>query len=401
MRPEQQFCTEGRFEMDGVGLEQMLVAGTPGYVYSASAIRDQYAKLAGALAGCTVCYSLKANPNPDVCRLIAGLGSGAEVSSLKELQTALASGFHPDKVVLVGPAKTDEELELAVRTGILAIVADSAAELELVERLAQQAGAKPRVLLRINTSERLTAWEQMTGGPSKFGFDEEKVADDVRPVKLKQARIAGVQVYSASGVLAAAELCRHLEYVIQMARRLAGELGFDLEMIDFGGGFGIPYAEEESDLDLSPVGATARKLKAENPDVGFVFESGRFIVGPAGVFLTRVRRVKESRGRTFVICDGGMNSFSRPVVMRLSHPVRLVNRLAEPADGEFDVCGPICTPIDVSARGVRLPRPEPGDVVGFFSAGAYGHSMSLQGFMSRGRPAELLTDAGQVKMISE
>ena len=387
--------------MDGVGLEAMLAAaGTPCYVYSASAVADQYRSLAAALVGNPVCYSLKANPNPAICRLIAGLGAGAEVSSLKELQTALDTGFNPDKVVHVGPAKTEAELELAVRSGIKAVVVDSAAELELVERLAVKTGAKPRLLLRINTNERLTAWEQMTGGPSKFGFDEEKVAAEVRPVKLKQARIAGFQVYSASGVLAAAELCGHLEYVMRMARRLAGELGFNLEMIDFGGGFGIPYAEEEPELDLAPVAETAAGLKSANRQVEFVFESGRYLVGPAGVFLTRVVRVKESRRRTFVICDGGMNSFSRPVVMRLTHPVRLVSRPAEPSSGEFDVCGPICTPIDVSARGVKLPRPEPGDVVGFFSAGAYGFSMSLLGFMSRGRPAELLAESGQVRDVS-
>ncbi len=400
MRPEQHFITSGRFETDGVGLEQMLAAGTPCYVYSAATIAGQYRSLSGALAGSLVCYSLKANPNPAICRLLAGLGAGAEVSSLSELQTALESGFHPDKVVLVGPAKTEGELELAVRSRIRAIVVDSAAELELVERLAQRGGARPGVLLRINTSERLTAWEQMTGGPSKFGFDEERVVADVRPVRLSQARIVGFQVYSASGVLLAAELCGHLEYVMRMARRLAGELGFTLETVDFGGGFGIPYAEDDPELDLGPVAESAARPKSENPDVSFVFESGRFIVGPAGVFLTRVVRVKESRGRSFVICDGGMNSFSRPVVMRLSHPVRLVSRPAATPEGEFDVAGPICTPIDVSARGVRLPRPEPGDVVGFFSAGAYGYSMSLTGFMSRGKPAELLAEDGQVSVIS-
>jgi diaminopimelate decarboxylase len=203
-------------------------------------------------------------------------------------------------------------------------------------------------------------------------------------------------VYSASGVLSAGEISGHLEYVEELAARLASRLGFELECIDFGGGFGIPYAEEEPELDLAPVAEAAARLRKEHPNVRFLFESGRYIVGQSGVFLTRVVRVKESRGRVFVICDGGMNSFLRPVFMRIAHPVRLVNRAGEAPEAEFDVCGPICTPIDVSGRGVRLPRPGPGDVVGFFSAGAYGYTMSILGFMSRGRPAELLAGRGRV-----
>jgi diaminopimelate decarboxylase len=128
-----------------------------------------------------------------------------------------------------------------------------------------------------------------------------------------------------------------------------------------------------------------------------LFESGRYLVAEAGMFVTRVVRVKESRGRVFAICDGGMNAFSRPVFMRITHPVRLLNRLGERATAHVDVCGPICTPLDCIARDAHLPMPKVGDLVGFLNAGAYGYTMSLLDFMSRGRPTELMADAGELR----
>jgi len=127
-----------------------------------------------------------------------------------------------------------------------------------------------------------------------------------------------------------------------------------------------------------------------------LFESGRYLVAEAGVFVTRVVRVKESRGRVFAICDGGMNAFSRPVFMRIKHPARLLNRLGEQATTQVDVCGPICTPLDCIAQDAPLPMPKAGDLIGFLNAGAYGYSMSLLNFMSRGRPTELVADAGEL-----
>jgi diaminopimelate decarboxylase len=237
----------------------------------------------------------------------------------------------------------------------------------------------------------------MVGGPSKFGFDEELVAEQVRSVRLRRARIGGIQVYSASSVLDAEWLAGHIEYVAGLARRLAGEIEFRLECIDFGGGFGVPISDEQPELDLRPAAGAAAQARAGLAGCRLLFESGRYLVTEAGVFVTRVVRVKESRGKVFAICDGGMNAFARPVFMRVTHPVRLLNRLDEPATSEVDVCGPICTPLDCIAKGVHLPQPEPGDVVGLLNAGAYGYSMSLLGFMSLGRPIELVADAGELR----
>jgi diaminopimelate decarboxylase len=406
MRFEEFFVREGRFVADGVALEEIASRHpTPFYIYSASAIRTKYRLLKDQFPAFDICYSLKANPNPAVCRLFAHAGAGAEVSSLRELATALAAGFAPENIVYVAPAKSPADIERALAAGIYAIVSDSAAELELVESATRKLGRSARVLLRINTTERQPeAKEVMVGGPSKFGFDEELVVGELAGLELKQARIAGVQVYSASQVLDPAWLAEHIEYVLKLAQRLSREIGFKLECVDFGGGFGIPYNEHDKELNLGLVAAATQKSLAEfrqaNPDCRLVFESGRYLVAEAGVFVTRVVRVKESRGRVFAICDGGMNAFARPVFMRIRHPARLLNKLGQKPTHEVDVCGPICTPLDCIAKGARLPQPEPGDMVGLLNAGAYGYTMSLLDFMSLGRPAELLAECGELRLVS-
>jgi diaminopimelate decarboxylase len=403
MRFEEFFVRDGRFVADGVALEE--VAGkypTPFYIYSGTAMRTKYRLLKEHFPAFDICYSLKANPNPSVCGILLRSGAGAEISSPRELATALGAGFAAQDIVYVAPAKVAADVEQVLRAGIHAIVADAVSDLELIEAAARGLGMRPRVLLRINTREtQPEAKEVMVGGPSKFGFDEENVVADVAGVRLEQARIAGVQVYSASQVLDKTWLATHIEYVFDLARRLSREMGFTLETVDFGGGFGVPQHDRDPELDLSGLaGAVAGPLaafRADCPECRLVFESGRYLVAESGVFVTRVIRVKESRGRVFAVCDGGMNAFARPVFMHIRHPARLLNRLGEHATNHVDVCGPICTPLDCIAKDAHLPMPKAGDFVGLLNAGAYGYTMSLLDFMSRERPVDLVADAGALR----
>ena len=402
-RFEEFFVRDGLFVADGVALDE--IAGkhpTPLYVYSASAIRTKYRLLKDRFPAFDIFYSLKANPNPAVCGVLAHAGAGAEVSSSAELATALTAGFARDSIVYVAPVKAPADIERAFLSGIYALVADSAQELETVEQQAARLGRPARVLLRINTMEQQPeAKEVMVGGPSKFGFDEERVVAEVAGVALQHTRIAGIQVYSASQVLDRRWLATHIEYVFDLARKLSQDIGFKLESVDFGGGFGVPMHEREAELDLAglaeAVAGPLAGFRADHPGCRLLFESGRYLVAEAGVFVTRVVRVKESRGRVFAVCDGGMNAFSRPVFMRIKHPARLLNRLNERGTAHVDVCGPICTPLDCIARDAHLPMPKAGDLVGLLNAGAYGYTMSLLDFMSRGRPTELLADAGELR----
>jgi diaminopimelate decarboxylase len=245
----------------------------------------------------------------------------------------------------------------------------------------------------------------MVGGPSKFGFDEESVIQDIRGVELASARLAGIHVYSASQVLDPGFISKHIDYVADLALSIADRLGFDLRCVDFGGGFGVPYEESESELDLEPISHAAadvrRRLEGRAPGCRLIFEIGRYSLAESGVFITRALRVKQSRGTCFVITDGGMNHFTRPVFMRVRHPVRILNKIALGRDTVCSIGGPICTPIDIVAPDVLLPPPEAGDLVGIFNAGAYGYTMSMMNFMSMGAPGEVLADGGRLHVIRE
>ena len=401
---EDLFLKNGAFNLGGAGLAGLLAsAQTPLYAYSGALIDSAFAQVREMFPDFDIVYSFKANPALAICSRLRSRGAGADVSSLGELQAALRAGFDPRDIFFVGPAKTETEIEFALETGIYAVIVESLHELVLVDEHAGRLSMRQRVLLRINTSESPSSPEVMVGGPGKFGFDEETVVEDMRGAGLRNVDVAGIQVYSASQVLDAGFLCGHIEHVLNLAIRLSEDLGFPLECIDFGGGFGVPYAEDEEELDLARVAERSRELIESNAaklqKCRLVFELGRFLVARSGVFLTRVIGVKRSRGKNFVLTDGGMNAFSRPVFMDVLHPVRVASKLGEPADSEYSVCGPICTPIDCFARDVNLPHPEPGDIIGIFNAGAYGYTMSLMNFMSLGWPAEVLVDNGKIAVI--
>jgi diaminopimelate decarboxylase len=283
------------------------------------------------------------------------------------------------------------------------------------------------VLLRINTREHAkSAAERMAGGPSRFGFDEENVVDQVREFatsslapRPSSLRLIGIQVYSASGVLDAGFICQHFDIVLGLALRLSRELGFPLRCIDFGGGLGVPYEEGEQELDLrrisrhvssllgrgnSGTAPLSRERKSRDSpqfplaDCRLILEIGRYLLAESGVYVTKVLRVKESRGERFAICDGGMNHFTRHAFMKTNHQIRVLNKMTARPVHQYHVCGPLCTPLDELGR-CALPPIEEGDVIGVFAAGAYGYTMSLGNFLSFGWPAEVLVDHGKTRLI--
>jgi diaminopimelate decarboxylase len=401
---EEHFVKEGVFCADGVGIDKVVaVAGTPCYLYAAGLIRERYSRITAAFPKFDIFYSFKANPNTAIAAMLRSLGSCADVSSLGELEAALQAGFRTREIAFVGPGKTEEEIRAAVSAGVYAIAAESARELEIIESVGRDLSMSVNVLLRINTLEKPSSPEMMVGGPSKFGFDEETVIREVGKIRLRSARLAGIHVYSASQVLDSGFLAKHLDYVADLAVELSDRLGFELRCVDFGGGFGVPYEEGQPELDLAPIsqqaGSVSARLEERAPGCRLIFEVGRYLLAEAGVFVAKALRVKESRGVRFIITDGGMNHFSRPVFMDVRHEARLLNKMGLEHDTRCRVGGPICTPIDVIAADAMLPRPEPGDIVGIFNAGAYGYTMSMMDFMSLGAPAEVMADRGKIHII--
>jgi diaminopimelate decarboxylase len=256
------FVRDGGFCADGVGIDDVVsTCGTPCYLYAGTLIDERYRKITSALPGFEIFYSFKANPNIAIARRLRLLGACADISSLGELEAAFEAGFGPGDIAFVGPGKTEQEIESAVRKPLYAIAAESVQELAMIESVSRRLAEPINVLLRINTLEEPSSPEMMVGGPSKFGFDEEDVAQAVRGLSLAGVRLVGIHVYSASQVLDSNFISGHLDYVADLALRLSDEIGFELGCIDFGGGFGVPYEEDQAGLDWEPISNSAEDVR--------------------------------------------------------------------------------------------------------------------------------------------
>lgn len=383
--------------------------GTPLFVYDGDMIRDRYDTVKEALASFEIFYSLKANPSLGLIGFLRTLGAGAEIASGGELFLANEVGFDPLDIVFAGPGKTDSEVEEAIISRIFALNAESVRELERVAHISRLVGVPARVALRINTSAGLSRagvgsagplHEQMAGGPSKFGIDEEKLDRVARAWDRRTTEIVGIHIYTASQILDPDEIIANARRTAEAARHVEDALGIELASIDFGGGFGVPHYDEEVPLDLPALGARIQEEFGEFSTRGgfrLIVELGRYLVSECGVFVTRVLELKESRGERFVITDGGINQFIRPALMKVRHQARAITRLGAPPTVRAKVSGPLCTPIDITSREIDVPEEIAiDDLIGVFNAGAYGYSMSPQLFLSHPTPAEVIVHDGEV-----
>lgn len=385
--------------------------GTPLYVYSRATILGHFEGLSRAFAALRplICYSIKSCPNTHLVRLLAAAGSGFDVVSGGELVRALRGGARPESIVFAGVGKTDAEMREALAAGIGLFNAESAAELERLEPIADERGATARVALRVNPDVDARTHRHTTTGTRqhKFGVPIRDAPDvfarfaDRRPV-----RLAGIHLHIGSPVhdLQAWTLAmtRGVELIDELRRR-----GHALDTIDVGGGFGAHYSGQEA----PPPDAYARGLAPllEGRELRVILEPGRLIVANAGVLVTRVLHVKPAGERRFVIVDAAMTDLIRPALYDAYHfiwPVHAGDAVPQsrgpnqPFDGlaVCDVVGPVCESADYLARDRALPPVQRGDLLAVFTAGAYGMSMASQ-YNSRLRPAEVLVDQRRARLI--
>lgn len=398
----------GVLELGGLPVTQIAGEfGTPLYIYDGDLLRSRYEDVREAFPSFEILYSMKANPSLALLGLIKSLGAGAEIASGGELFLAREVGFDPLDVVFAGPGKTDSELEDAIVSGIFAVNVESFRELERVAHISRLVGVPARVSLRINTSSGLTQsgtgsagplHEQMAGGPSKFGIDEEKLDRLAASWDRRTTEIVGIHIYTASQILSPDEVIANAERTAAAARHVEEITGAALMSIDFGGGLGVPHYQEERELDLPALGERIEHVFEPFARRGtrLLIELGRYIVSECGVFVTRIIELKESRGERFIITDGGINQFLRPVLMKVKHQAAVVNRLEVPPEVDAKVSGPLCTPIDITSREIRVPEGTAiDDLIGIMNAGAYGYSMSPQLFLSHPTPAEVIVIDGR------
>src|SRR5215210_2372778 len=396
--------SEGEFAPAGVPVSHIAREyGTPFYLYYGEMISERVRRVREAL-GTEVAYSLKANPNLGVCQLIAREGqTGGEVASSGELVVARAAGFEPEDIVFAGPAKTDQELRMAVEEGIFAVNVESLNEIERLARIAGQGGRRIGVGLRINPTAQLMGSQMRMGGTvGQFGIDQADLEEAVvKTLSHPELILRGVHVYTATQVFEVEPLLEHCRNILEIALEAADYAGRSLEMIDFGGGFGVPYFEKMAEFDLDTFGEGFRELTESyrsDPRLSgcrFLFELGRYLVADAGVYVTRVVDVKQVRGKTFVVTDGGMNHHLTATgnmgqVFRKSYPLLNLTRMSGvPEEEGVAVAGP-CTPLDLFGSNIPLAEPEVGNLIGVFYSGAYGFSASNLGFLSHPAPAEVL-----------
>src|ERR671920_336961 len=396
--------SNGEFAPGGVPISRIAEEhGTPFYLYHGEMIVERVRRVREAL-GTEVAFSLKANPNLAVCQLIASQReAGAEVASSGELVVARAAGFEPEDIVFAGPAKTEEELKMAVEEGIFAVNVESLNEIDRLAAIGEREGRRIGVGLRINPAAQLMGSQMRMGGTvGQFGLDQADLDEAVqRTLSHPQLILRGIHVYTATQVFEVEPLLEHCRNIFEIALEAADYAGHPLEMIDFGGGFGVPYFEKMAEFDLERFGEGFRELLStyrSNPRLEgcrFLFELGRYLVADAGVYVTRAVDVKRTRGKTFVVTDGGMNHHLTATgnmgqVFRKSYPLLNLSRMGGVPEEGVAVAGPCCTPLDMFGTNIPLADPEVGDLIGVFYSGAYGFSASNLGFLSHPAPAEVL-----------
>jgi diaminopimelate decarboxylase len=391
------------------------IYGTPLFLYDRAVLDLKYDALRSALPQrFSIYYSIKANPCLAVVKHFLSRGCGLEIASAGEFQCALDAGCAPDRILFAGPGKSEAELQLVLSRGIGEIHVESLTEAKRIAAICRHLGRRAHVAIRINpASEAEGGAMRMGGRPAPFGMDEE-ILDQVLEMILAEPRLdlCGIHLFTGTQILDASILIGQYRHGLGLARRVVKRLGRPLHTLDFGGGLGIPYFPHEQELNLDSLRDGLATLCAEvehDADfegTQFLVEPGRFLAAEAGIYVTRISDIKISRGKKFLIVDGGMNhhlaaSGNLGQTIKRNYPIALVNKLSAPAEEIVDVVGPLCTPLDTLARGIMLPRAEIGDLVGIFQSGAYGRSASPLGFLSHPLPAEIWVDSGQHWRIAQ
>ena len=401
--PMQQFAVhDGQLVVGGERLATLAerVGQTPFYAYDRGLLRQRVAGLRAVLpASIKLHYAMKANPMPAVVGLMAGLVDGIDVASAGELKVALDAGADPAEISFAGPGKREIELRQAVASRVLVNV-ESLREATLLAGISQQLGLPARVAVRVNPDFELKgSGMKMGGGPKQFGIDVELVPEMMARIQSGGLAFEGFHLFAGSQNLKAESICEAQQKSYALALRLAEACPQPVRFLNRGGGFGIPYFPGEQRLDLAPIAdnlaGLAERARAELPEASLVIELGRYFVGEAGVYVTRIVDRKRSRGQVYLVTDGGLNhhlsaSGNFGQVVRKNYPVTIGNKADASEREVVSVVGPLCTPLDLLADRMSLPVADVGDLVVVYQSGAYGASASPQAFLGHPPCVEVL-----------
>jgi diaminopimelate decarboxylase len=406
-------ASHGELQIGGVPVSTIAEQfGTPVFAYDSSVMRRKWKLLRTTFSSFQIHYSVKANPNLNILAFFLARGAGLEIASAGELYQAREAGCAADRLLFAGPGKAPAEIHLAITEGVGEIHAESMLELDRIATIAAGLHCKAPVAIRVNPEADAQGGAMRMGGKAApFGIDEE-LLDTALDFVVTQPSLEfrGIHLFTGTQILDHEVLLAQYRKGVQVAKRVCVRIGRPLHSLDFGGGLGVPYFPNEHPLDMTALSAGVAELQcgiAADPvfsGTRFVIEPGRYLIAEAGIYLARVLDVKTSRGKKFVILDGGMNhhlaaSGNLGQTIKRNFPIALANKWGEPENEVVDVVGPLCTPLDTLARAVTLPRVDVGDIMAVFQSGAYARAASPLGFLSHPSPPEVMADDGRAWLI--
>jgi diaminopimelate decarboxylase len=393
----------GCLQIGGMALTRLAerVGQTPFFAYDRRLLDERIAHLRRSLPEAVALhYAVKANPMPAVVQHLSRVVDGFDVASANELRTALDTTMKPERVSFAGPGKTRAELRRAIAADVTLEI-ESATEMRHIGELAGELGLRPRVAIRVNPDFEIKGSGMRMGGvPAQFGIDAERVPETLRELAALGLDFVGFHVFAGSQNLRGDILQNIQQRTIELAISLAAHAPAPVRHLNIGGGFGIPYFPKDRELDLRPIGENLARLiddvvTPSLPEAQIVVELGRYIVGEAGIYVSRVIDRKISRGELFLITDGGLHhqlaaSGNFGQVLRRNYPLAVANHMDEVATEVATVVGCLCTPLDLLGDKVELPHAEIGDLVVVFQSGAYGLTASPMNFLSHPPAIEVL-----------
>ena len=385
---------------EGIPVQQIAEkVGTPFYLYSYNTLVRHFTVFDKAFEGIPhlVCYSAKANSNLALLRLFVNLGGGIDVVSGGELYRALKGGADPGKVVFSGVGKREDEIEYALKAGILMFNVESSQELQVINEVSGRIGKKASVAIRVNPDIDPKTHPYISTGlkQNKFGIDILRAPMAYRSAsQLPHLKIVGIDCHIGSQLIEVEPVVEALRKLKELVEILRSE-GIEVRYLDLGGGLGITYEDEEPPHPVEYASNILEEIRGFGCTL--ILEPGRVIVGNAGVLISKVLYTKENEEKRFVIVDAGMNDLVRPSYYGSYHQILPVKE-KDCEEIVADVVGPICESSDFFAKGRKIPKPDPGELIAVMSAGAYGFSMSTN-YNSRPRVAEVLVRDDQMFVI--
>lgn len=375
--------------------------GTPCYIYSYKTLVDHFTKIKTAFAPVNpvICFAMKANDSLSVIKALVDQGAGLDIVSLGELKKARMVKADPQKIVFASVGKTREEIEEAINTGILFFNVESLPELERINAIAKTMGKIANVAIRINPDVQAPTHDFITTGTlkKKFGIDLKTTRQIFRSrKKYKNVNINGVHIHIGSQITSGKPFVGAIKKTVEFINELRNE-GVHIEYLDIGGGLGIIYKDEKPQTAQQYADAVLPILK--NTGLKIIMEPGRFIVGNAGIFVTKVLYLKDNGFKKFLVVDGGMNDLIRPSLYDAYHEIVPVKE-TKAKKIKVDVVGPICESGDFFAHDRVLPNLKEDDLLAIMSAGAYGYVMASN-YNVRGRVPEVMVKGDQAEIVTK